>query len=146
MSEWSKVRLSIPVVRAEGWLEWLKASLSKSDRSAMVSRVQISPPPLYYGARKPQNLYPATHRQVLCGISLRQFLYCVINTSFMPKAANNYYNKIAKIYDLMYTKETGYNHKNQVDWVDNWRKKHIVQKRFWILLVELESIWNISRN
>ncbi len=41
----------------------------------------------------------------------------------MPKAANNYYNKIAKIYDLMYTKETGYNHKNQVDWVDNWRKK-----------------------
>lgn len=41
----------------------------------------------------------------------------------MTKAANKYYDKIAKIYDLMYTKETGFDHKAQVLWVDQWRKK-----------------------
>lgn len=41
----------------------------------------------------------------------------------MAKAANKYYNKIAKIYDLMYTKETGFDHNAQVLWVDEWRKK-----------------------
>ena len=41
----------------------------------------------------------------------------------MTKGANNYYNKIAKIYDLMYTKETGFDHEAQVKWVDDWRKK-----------------------
>ncbi|MFT4343347.1 MAG: class I SAM-dependent DNA methyltransferase [Candidatus Woesearchaeota archaeon] len=41
----------------------------------------------------------------------------------MVKGANNYYNKVAEIYDLMYTKETGYDHKAQVKWVDDFRKK-----------------------
>ena len=41
----------------------------------------------------------------------------------MARGANNYYNKISKIYDLMYTKETGFDHKAQVIWVDKFRKK-----------------------
>jgi|GEM_PF-6630428 len=41
----------------------------------------------------------------------------------MTKGANNYYNKIAKIYDLIYPKETGFDQKAQVKWVDEWRKK-----------------------
>ena len=41
----------------------------------------------------------------------------------MTKGANKYYNKIAKIYDLMYNKKTGVDHKAQVKWVDNWARK-----------------------
>jgi ubiquinone/menaquinone biosynthesis C-methylase UbiE len=41
----------------------------------------------------------------------------------MSKGSNNYYSKISKIYDLMYTKENGFDHKAQVLWVDKWRKK-----------------------
>lgn len=47
----------------------------------------------------------------------------------MAKCANNYYNKIAKIYDLIYTKETGFDHEAQVKWVDDWRKKLNLPKK-----------------
>jgi SAM-dependent methyltransferase len=34
-----------------------------------------------------------------------------------------YYDKIAHLYDIMYTKETGIDHVAQVQWVDQWREK-----------------------
>lgn len=47
----------------------------------------------------------------------------------MAKGANNYYNKIAKIYDLMYTRENGYDHKAQVVWVDKYAHKLKLPKK-----------------
>jgi len=34
-----------------------------------------------------------------------------------------YYDKIAHLYDLMYTKETGIDHLAQMQWVDQWREQ-----------------------
>ena len=45
----------------------------------------------------------------------------------MMKNEQNY-NKITDLYDIMYTKKTGFNHKLQVKWVDNWRKKFTSKK------------------
>jgi len=41
----------------------------------------------------------------------------------MTKKPENYYDKIVNLYDLMYNKKTGLDHKKQVKWVDSWRKK-----------------------
>lgn len=41
----------------------------------------------------------------------------------MAKKPENYYDKIVHLYDLMYSDKTGFDHKAQVKWVDDWRKK-----------------------
>ena len=35
----------------------------------------------------------------------------------------SYYQKISRLYDLMYNAETGHDQQAQVAWVDDWREK-----------------------
>jgi SAM-dependent methyltransferase len=41
----------------------------------------------------------------------------------MKAGAGQYYDKIAHLYDIMYNAETGFDHRAQVQWVDDWREK-----------------------
>jgi SAM-dependent methyltransferase len=41
----------------------------------------------------------------------------------METGAGQYYDKIAHLYDIMYSAETGFDHEAQVAWVDTWREK-----------------------
>jgi SAM-dependent methyltransferase len=41
----------------------------------------------------------------------------------MEAGAGQYYDKIAHLYDIMYSPEEGFDHEAQVAWVDTWREK-----------------------
>jgi len=42
---------------------------------------------------------------------------------------NNYYDKIVRLYDIMYSKKTGFDHKKQVAWINNWIIKKKLPKQ-----------------
>lgn len=46
----------------------------------------------------------------------------------MNKAADEYYDKITYLYDLMYNKDTGFDYLACVQWVDGWREQYGLPK------------------